>query len=103
MIPSTYKAIIKQAAREYFRDDDAPLGYLTSAQHRAFVNAVHGAYAKIGSERSRRFIEAVYKDDSPRFADAVETAANQCKLGKHNAWKIMEEFIADVAESVKLK
>lgn len=103
MTLDTYIPIIKQAARAYFREDDAPLGWLNSAQHRAFVNAVHEAFGKIESERERNFIEAVYKDTAADFAEVVDRVAYSQRFGRKRGWETIRAFVDAAAKCVILK
>lgn len=97
-----YTPIIKKAAQAYFREDDAPLGWINNAQHRAFIDAVHRTFGAIGGEREREFIEAVYKDPSPDFAGVVESQAHAHGVKVKWAWAVIHRFVENSADAVRL-
>lgn len=99
---SIYTPIVKKAAQAYFREDDAPLGWINNTQHRAFIDAVHRTYSAIGCERERGFIESVYKDPSPDFAGVVASQAHAHSVKVKHAWDIIRRFVEDSADAVKL-
>jgi len=102
MKTSIYTPIIKKAAQAYFREDDAQLGWINNAQHRALINAVHSTFNAIGCEREREFIEAVYKDSSTDFAEAVASQAQAHGVKVKWAWRIIRRFTEDSADAVRL-
>lgn len=90
--------LVEKAARAYFaRDaDESILRYLSSANHRRLIDAVHDTYRRIPSTKDRDFLSAVYEDRIGGFPDRVSRAAAEHRIEIGAAWQLVRDFTRNV-------
>ena len=90
--------LVEKAARTYFaRDaDESILRYLSSANHRRLIDAVHETYRRIPSAKDRDFLCAVYEDRIGGFPDRVSRAAAAFRIEIGAAWQLVRDFTRNV-------